>query len=61
MGDALLLACALLLVIEGIGPMLFTKRWRNYLLSVAQLPLNQLRTVGGGMVVTGLVGLLFLL
>ncbi|GAA0854366.1 DUF2065 domain-containing protein [Aliiglaciecola litoralis] len=61
MTDTLLLAAALVLIIEGIGPMLFTKRWRNYVLSVASLPPQQLRSVGGVMVVIGVVSLVFVL
>jgi hypothetical protein len=60
MSDALWIAFALILVIEGIGPMLFTRRWRNYIAQIATMPLQQLRSIGGVMVTLGLVSLFFL-
>lgn len=59
--DTLLVAGALVLIVEGIGPMLFPNRWRAYMLSLAAQPGNQLRTLGGCMVTIGIVSLLFLL
>ena len=61
MTENLLLALALVLILEGIGPMLFPNKWRNYLLQVASQPANQLRTLGGILVTIGFVGLFFLL
>mgnify|MGYP001022728059 CR=1 FL=1 len=43
----LLPALALVLIIEGIGPLLFPNKWRNYLLQISQQPSNQLRQIGG--------------
>lgn len=59
--EALLIALAAVLVIEGIGPMLFTKKWQQYLLLMSLQPLNQLKTTGGVLVTIGLVSLLYLI
>lgn len=59
--DSILIALALVIVIEGLGPMLFTRTWRSYLIQLAAQPLEQLRTIGGVMVTIGLVSLYFLL
>jgi uncharacterized protein YjeT (DUF2065 family) len=55
----LLPAFALVLVIEGIGPLLFPNKWRNYLHQISQQPSNQLRQVGGTLVIIGVMLLLF--
>lgn len=52
---------ALVLVIEGIGPMLFPKKWQHYIHSLLQQPVEQLRTIGGILVTVGVVSLYFLL
>ncbi|OON41794.1 DUF2065 domain-containing protein [Izhakiella australiensis] len=49
------LALALVLVLEGIGPMLLPRIWRRMILSMAQLPDRLLRRFGGGLVVAGVV------
>ncbi len=54
-------ALALVLIIEGIGPLLFPDRWRLYLLQVSQHPSNKLRQLGGVLVVAGLVSLFYLI
>lgn len=59
--EALWIAVALVMVIEGIGPMLFPNKWQNYLKHIACQPVEQLRTVGGIMVIIGCVSLFFLL
>ncbi len=59
--DWLWTALALVLLIEGIGPLLFPNKWRNYLLQISQLPVSQLRQMGGSLVVIGLVSLYYLL
>ncbi len=41
--------------------MLFPNRWRAYLNRVAQMPSAQLRTLGGVMVICGLVSLFYFL
>lgn len=57
----LLIAFALVLIVEGIGPMLFPNRWQRYMQHLAQQPSTQLRTMGGTLVVIGLVSLFYLL
>ncbi|WP_334031435.1 DUF2065 domain-containing protein [Alteromonas sp. P256] len=52
-------ALALVLIIEGIGPLLFPNKWRNYLLQISQQPSNQLRQIGGVLVIFGTLLLLF--
>ena len=57
--DWLLPALALVLIIEGLGPLLFPNKWRRYLLQVSQQPSNQLRQIGGVLVVFGVLLLLY--
>ncbi|MEO9944875.1 DUF2065 domain-containing protein [Paraglaciecola sp.] len=59
--DTLLIALAAVLVIEGFGPMLFTKKWQQYLLQMSLQPSNQLKTTGRVLVTIGLVSLLYLI
>lgn len=49
------MAVGLVLVFEGLGPMLWPRVWRRVILSMAQLPDALLRRVGGGLVVAGVV------
>nr|WP_314417653.1 DUF2065 family protein [uncultured Erwinia sp.] len=49
------MAVGLVLVFEGLGPMLWPRVWRRMILSMAQLPDALLRRVGGGLVVAGVV------
>lgn len=55
-----LIALAMVAIIEGIGPLLFPKRWQNYLREVSGQPARQLQRVGGVLVVIGVVCLWFL-
>ncbi|AXR05265.1 DUF2065 domain-containing protein [Salinimonas sediminis] len=48
-----LLALAIVLIIEGLGPMLMPHRWRLFLLEMSQQPSETLRKIGGIMVVAG--------
>jgi len=57
----ILIALALVLIIEGIGPMLFAKKWQHFLQQISQQPVNQLRTMGGVLVTIGVVSLIYLL
>jgi uncharacterized protein YjeT (DUF2065 family) len=61
MTQTILIAFAIVLIIEGIGPMLFVNKWQKYLLQISQQPTNQLRTTGGILVTIGLVSLIYLL
>lgn len=53
-------ALAIVLIVEGIGPLLFPTRWRLYLLQISQMQTNQLRQTGGVLVVIGVVCLFYL-
>lgn len=57
MGNSLLLAFALMLVIEGMLPFLAPARWRETFLQLARLADGQIRFIG---LVSMLVGLLLL-
>lgn len=57
----LFIAFAIVLILEGIGPMLFPNKWRNYLRQMVEQPVNQLRSVGGVLVTIGVVSLFFLI
>lgn len=59
--DTVLTAFALLLIFEGIGPMLFPNKWQGFIQQLAQQPSHQLRTMGGVLVTIGLVCLYYLL
>ena len=56
--DNLLAAIGLLLVLEGLLPMLAPARWREMFLQVARLRDGQIRFVGTGAALLGLVLLL---
>lgn len=47
MNATIWLALALVLVLEGLGPMLYPKTWRKMILSLANLPDTVLRRFGG--------------
>ncbi|WP_041435306.1 DUF2065 family protein [Thiomicrospira cyclica] len=55
---ALITALALVLILEGLLPLLFPNFWRKMVLSAAQLPIIQLRMTGLALVLIGLVLLL---
>ncbi|MEG1124692.1 MAG: DUF2065 family protein [Citrobacter sp.] len=55
MNSTILLALALVLVLEGLGPMLYPSAWKKMIAAMAQLPENILRRFGGGLVVAGVV------
>ncbi|AUG99329.1 DUF2065 domain-containing protein [Pectobacteriaceae bacterium CE70] len=55
MNATIWLALSLVLVVEGLGPLLFPRIWRRMILSMVQLPDNILRRFGGGIVVAGCV------
>ncbi|WP_199271665.1 DUF2065 domain-containing protein [Paraglaciecola sp. L3A3] len=57
----ILIAFAIVLIIEGVGPMLFANKWQKFLTNLSQQPVNQLRATGGVLVTIGLVSLLYLL
>ena len=55
MAEAWLIGIALFFILEGIGPLLFPNRWRDYISKLANLPPAQLRSFGLGAVVAGAV------
>ncbi|WP_409311184.1 DUF2065 domain-containing protein [Pectobacterium sp. B1J-3] len=55
MNSTIWMALGLVLVLEGLGPLLFPRIWRRMILAMAQLPDNILRRFGGGIVVAGCV------
>lgn len=58
MGSTLLMALALMLVIEGLLPFVAPARWRETFLQLARLADGQIRFIG---LVSMLIGLLLLL
>jgi uncharacterized protein YjeT (DUF2065 family) len=59
--EVILVALDMVLIVEGIGPMLFAHKWQRFLQQISQQPINQLRTMGGVLVTIGLVSLMYLL
>ncbi|EDY8485392.1 DUF2065 family protein [Salmonella enterica] len=55
MNSTIWLALALVLVLEGLGQMLYPGAWKKMVSALAQLPENVLRRFGGGLVVAGVV------
>lgn len=55
MSNSIWLALGLVLIIEGIGPLIAPKGWREMMSQLSQQPDNQLRRIGGSLVVAGLV------
>ncbi len=44
---------ALWLVLEGLGPALFPRQWRQFLLEISQQKTRTLRQIGVGLVLLG--------
>ena len=55
MNSTIWLALALVLVLEGLGPMLYPKAWKKMISAMTNLHDNILRRFGGGLVVAGVV------
>ena len=55
MNTTIWMALALVLVLEGLGPMFLPRIWRRMIISMAQLPDSILHRFGGGLVVAGVV------
>ena len=58
--DTLWMALALVLILEGLGPMLFPNKWQRFMSEMASQQPGQLRTLGGVMVTIGIVAIYFL-
>ncbi|WP_345332078.1 DUF2065 domain-containing protein [Ferrimonas pelagia] len=50
-----MLVIAGVLVIEGLGPMLFPRQWKKMLTELFELETPVLRRIGGALVTAGLV------
>lgn len=55
------IAFALLLIFEGVGPLLFPNRWQRLMQKLSRSPVGELRQTGALLVFAGLVALFFLL
>ncbi|EHK8986048.1 DUF2065 domain-containing protein [Vibrio vulnificus] len=55
MSNSLWLALGLVLIVEGLGPLLAPRGWRNMVAQLSKQPDNQLRRIGGCLVVAGAV------
>ena len=51
----IMLALGIVLVIEGIGPLLFPNRWKAYLKDISNQNQQLLQRLGGGLVTSGIV------
>jgi uncharacterized protein len=58
--ESLLAACALVLVIEGLMPLLAPRMWRDAFRRVTELSDGQLRFIGLASMVIGGIGLMVL-
>ncbi|GAD90885.1 MULTISPECIES: DUF2065 domain-containing protein [Vibrio] len=55
MSQGIWIAIGLVLVLEGLGPLLAPNAWRKMMAQMSQQPDNQLRRLGGCLVVAGAV------
>ncbi len=55
MSDSIWLAIGLVLIVEGIGPLIAPNGWRSMVAQLSEQPDNQLRCIGGCLVVAGAV------
>lgn len=55
MVDSLWVALGLVLIIEGLGPLLAPRGWRSMVAQLSEQPDHQLRRIGGCLVVAGVV------
>ena len=55
MSDSIWLAIGLVLIVEGLGPLLAPNGWRAMVAELSQQPDTQLRRIGGCLVVAGAV------
>ena len=61
MTDSIWVAFALLLIFEGVGPLLFPNRWQRLMQKLSQSPVGELRQTGALLVFAGLAALFFLI
>ncbi|CAH0542891.1 DUF2065 domain-containing protein [Vibrio marisflavi] len=55
MSNSVWLAIGLVLIVEGVGPLIAPNGWRNLVAQLSQQPDHQLRRIGGCLVVAGVV------
>ncbi|EMQ2876913.1 DUF2065 domain-containing protein [Vibrio navarrensis] len=55
MADSLWVALGLVLIVEGLGPLLAPRGWRSMVAQLSEQPDHQLRRIGGCLVVAGVV------
>jgi len=55
MTNSIWLAIGLLLIAEGIGPLIAPEGWRKMVAEMSKQPNNELRRIGGCLVVAGAV------
>lgn len=55
MSNTLWIAFGIVLIVEGLGPLIAPRGWRNMIAQISEQPDNQLRRIGGCLVVTGVV------
>ncbi|MBN3495650.1 DUF2065 domain-containing protein [Vibrio neptunius] len=55
MTHSLWMALGLVLIVEGLGPLIAPNGWRNMVSQLSDQPDNQLRRIGGCLVVAGAV------
>ncbi|MGQ8365008.1 DUF2065 domain-containing protein [Glaciecola sp. 1036] len=58
---SLLIAFSLVIIIEGLGPLLIPNKWRAYMLQLSQLPSEQIQRLGGALVLIGTISLFLIL
>jgi len=51
----IMIGLGIVLIIEGIGPLLFPNRWRAYLKEISNQNQQLLQRLGGGLVTAGIV------
>ncbi len=55
MSNSIWLAIGLVLIVEGLGPLIAPNGWRNMITELSNQPDTQLRRIGGCLVVAGAV------
>jgi len=58
--DTVLLALAMLLIFEGLGPALFPNKWKQYLAELSNQSSKNLRMIGITLILLGWLLFLFL-
>lgn len=59
--EAFLIGLCLLLIFEGVGPLLVPNKWRMFMREMSEQPSEVLQRIGGVLVVIGATCLYFLM